>query len=179
MVDPDNPEHATLGQVARMHVDPVSWLNQVSGVGTIRTRQAAISMPPVTTCSCPGIEPTNDCPAFNKDIERPGALSTPPLDPPACHVVPDRTCLPLTVGETGRITLNAYTDNMLASKGGGGGTVASLSPGLASVTKPKGGEATGFVQADVTALAAGDASVLIGYGGNLVTIPVKIGSACP
>ena len=171
------PIHATLGQIARMHADQQSWLNMPSGTGTVRTRQPALSLAPSIPCSCPGNVPTPDCPRMDTDIPRGGAPSSPPLDPPACYLttVP---CLYLSPGATDYVTAFAWADVLGTIPGGGSGMVASLTPSLATavMTSSALGRVKGMVTAGTT---TGVARILMSYGGNMVEVPVKIGSPCP
>jgi hypothetical protein len=56
--------------------------------------------------------------------------------------------------------------------------VASLTPSLATAVMTP--SALGIVKATVTAgTTPGVARILMSYGGNMVEVPVKIGSPCP
>jgi hypothetical protein len=173
------PIHATLGQIARMHADTQSWLNKPSGAATVRTRQPAVSLPPVTPCSCPGDAPTDDCPKVDLDIPRSGAASTPPANP-ACFITATPPCLSIPLNGSVPVTANGWVGTGPGTAGSGGGKVASLTPSIVTVAVPAGGEGLGFITATVTARGtAGTGRILLTYGGNMIEVPVKVDSSCP
>jgi hypothetical protein len=170
--------HWSLGQITRTHADAWSWLNETTGVGSVRSRQLPGAF--VTTCSCPGASATEDCPRVDRDVARVGAPNAGAMNP-ACHVTTDVACLSLAVGATGQITANGWTDGTATTQGFGEGIVSSLAPVVATAIKPAiGGEGPGFVRADVTAGAnPGTTGVLMWIGGTSKIVTVKVGSACP
>jgi hypothetical protein len=169
--------HLSLGQIARMHMDVLSWLNQPMPLGTVRSQQSILAPLP-SECSCPGSSATNDCPRIDADIPRALPANGPPGMAPACFVTVEPTCLSLAVGATGTVTARGWTTIAATDSGAGDQLVASLSPDLARVTI--GGAHPGFVQADITANAVpGNTGVLVSIGGNIISVPVRIGSPCP
>jgi hypothetical protein len=168
--------HLTLGQIVRAHADTTSWINQITGIGTVRDRQ--LTLPLVTPCQCPGDTATLDCPMITKDIFRPGAAGMGTTDP-ACHVVVDKSCLPLSgPSMTGTITVRGFTDDMATKDGFGEGVVGSLAPTIATATlSPLSDGKTAI--AEVKAISPGTTDVLISLGGTFARVKVKVGAACP
>lgn len=173
------PDHLTLGQLVRMHVQDESWLNQPSGAGgSVRSRQ--LGAPLVTSCGCPATGETDDCPQLLADIPRAGTPNSGAPPRLACYVTTDVQCLSLPPGGTGVVTAWGWTDGTATSRGVGDPTIASLSPALATVTIPVGGTGEGLVKAEVKASdAPGNTAILLSIGGNVATVPLRIGSACP
>jgi hypothetical protein len=173
--------HISLGQIAHMHADDISWLNEGHGTvgGSVRSRQAVSSPTLVTSCGCPGDAATDDCPQLDKDIDRAPLVPNAGLSFPACFVTASTTCVSLAPGGTTTVTLNGFTKSGGVT-GFGEGIVSSASPTLATVIKPAvGGEGPGFVKAEVTARTTpGATDLLMWLGGTGVKIPIHIGSPC-
>ena len=172
--------HVSLGQIVRMHADTWSWINEVTGAGSVRDRQFPGAM--VTSCSCPGVAATDDCPQVDRDIARVGVSNT-GITNAACHVITDVSCLALATGATGQVRADGFTSSSMTTMGVGEGIVSSLAPAVATAAKPAlGGEGPGFVRAEVTAGPnPGNTQVLMWLGGTSKAVMVKVGAgvSCP
>jgi hypothetical protein len=173
--------HLSLGQIAHMHADDISWLNEGHGTvgGSVRSRQAVSSPTLVTSCGCPGDAITDDCPRLDKDIDRSPLVPNAGLSFPACFVTASTPCISLAPGGVITVTANGFTKSGGVT-GFGDGIVSSASPTLATVVKPAvGGEGPGFVKAEVTARTTpGVTELLMWLGGTGVKVPIRIGSPC-
>lgn len=174
----DVPDHLSLGQLARLHASVDSWLNLPSDAfgGTVRTRQASLAFTLTTSCGCPSISATDDCPALHTDVARSGPANPPPSIPPACRVTVDQSCLSLAPSAVASFTANGWADAG-STLGMGSASVASTDVSVATVVKTT--ESPGLVRAKVTAGALpGSATILVSLGGNIVPVPVKVGASC-
>jgi hypothetical protein len=169
--------HLSLGQITRMHADAQSWLNQVTGIGTVRSRQSVMA-PFVTACSCPGANATEDCPAITRDLPRSGSAWMGNAKPAACHVRADVSCVSLTPNSPTAITATSWTDGTALTKGFGEQLVRSANPAVADVVAVT--TTDNVVLADIRAgSSTGATRVFLSVGGSLATVTVKVSQPCP
>ena len=169
-------DHLSLGQITRMHADAQSWLNQVNGVGTVRSRQS-VTVPFVTSCSCPGANATDDCPAIAKDLPRSGTAWVGNANP-ACHIMTDVSCVSLSPNAPATITASSWTDVTAITKGFGEQLVRSADPAVANVASVLTND--NVVKAEIRAgPTMGATRLFLSVGGSIASVTVKVSQPCP
>jgi hypothetical protein len=166
--------HVSLGQIARMHAEASSWLNQPNGSGTVRSRQ--FPSPFVTSCSCPGNAPTADCPGMQTDVDQAGSPYA-GIPSRACHMTRSVGCISLAgPGATAVFTANGWIDAAMSAPGFGIRTIGNLSPSVATVSLSA--STPSSMQLTVTGVSTGETNILLSLGGVFTNVTVKVGSTC-
>ena len=171
----DTPTYFSVGQAAQMNAGVESFLNFAVAGSSVRSRQAAaLGSMPVFVCGCPESSATGDCAALNRDILRPGTLTTPTTDTLACTVTVVPSSVTVSCGGTQHI--DAWiTQNGLAARGEARWYDSdSMTVQLLDTTSSVGSASGG-----IKGLKVGTAEIRIYGGGPYAIVPVTVTPPCP
>ncbi len=162
-------KYLSVGQVVRMHLARESWLNRVSAAdGTTLRGRFEGGLPVVTTCPCRETEASDDCPALNLDIVRPGVPQSPSGEISACDFTVDPPTITVTCPNSRTVTVQLPANNV------GSAVWLSLTPNLLEVTTSTEDTKIGVL----TGRAAGTGKLRIVVEGVVRDLTVIVNGPC-
>lgn len=171
----DTPSYFSVGQAAQMNLGVESFLNVSVAGSTVRSRQAtALGAMPVFVCGCPENGATADCAALNRDIVRPGTMTTPTTDVLACTVTAAPSSVTVTCGMTQHVTASITQNGTPAL-----GEARWYNSNPTTVAVLNANSSAGSAWGDVKGLKVGTAEIRIYGGGPYATVPVTVDPPCP